>query len=151
MALARRSKRLRVLVLRLPYGKTRTGMIGRFFHEIVADMGNGRFDRLMPQVHPDAEIEMFSLGTYHGREGWRTGLSDWLEAFDAPRLEMNEFIDPGGKQVLCVGTISGKVKGTEVPIERDLYFVVWVEDGMAARGRVYDGEQDALEAMGLSE
>ena len=150
--LGRRSRRLRALVFgALPYSRPRTHLVARFFHEIVAAMGERRYDHFIPAVHPEAEVELWGLGTYHGRDGWQAALSEWLDAFDVPSLEMTEFLDPGGGQVLCVGTVGGAVKGTGVPIENKLYFLVRVEDGMAVRGRLYESKQDALEAVGLRE
>ena len=149
--LFRRSRRLRAFVFELPASRFRMAMVSRGFAQIVADMNSFRFDRLRPQISPDALAHWFDLGSYCGPEGWENGLRDWLDGWDDPALEMREFIDPGNGQVLCAGTLRGRGPASGVMVAQDLCFLIRVEDGMAAGGRFLADKREALAALGLSE
>src|SRR5687767_13680785 len=73
-AIAKRSRRIRAFVFGLPPSRLKVGLVARFFEGTFDDMEHGRFEHFKSFIHPDAPINLFGLGTYHGPDGWQTAL-----------------------------------------------------------------------------
>jgi ketosteroid isomerase-like protein len=84
--------------------------------------------------------------TRFGREGIRELFASYMEAFDALRLEPEEFIDVGDEIVVSLQQrVRGKGSGAEVvaPIAH-----VWtMQDGAALRLRIFGDKAKALKAL----
>ena len=135
---------------RLPYGRLRTYLVANYFHQVVRWQQEANVEKLLPQVHPEAEVRMWDLGIHHGRPGWAAALNEWHAAFQDASIEMHEFVDPGNAMVLCAGLQGGRGAGSGVMVERELAWVVTVAKGMAVGGRMYNTRAEALEGMGVS-
>jgi ketosteroid isomerase-like protein len=85
-----------------------------------------------------------------GRENYLRFLDRYVRAWSHYKVTPRELVD-AGDDVVVVHHETIHARGTEIPIERDL-FVVWtIRDGRAIRTRGYRTKQEALEAAGLSE
>ena len=90
-------------------------------------------------------------GSYHGHDGFRRLLADFLDAFPDFSIEFYEVHDMGGNLTLAAGRARGHGAGSDTPIEQ----VVW-QVARWRRGRIFwwahfDTRAEALEAVGLSE
>jgi ketosteroid isomerase-like protein len=150
MPVASRSQWLRDFLFDgLPEGRLRTHLTARYWRQVAKWMEAGNYNAVVRHVHPDAEVELFSVGTYRGRGGWEEGIREWFASFQDSVLELREFIRPGGAEVVCVGDITGRGAESGIPVEREMAFLIRVENGMAVHGRLYDTKAEALEALGL--
>ena len=108
--------------------------------------------RTMAFCHPEVEWTVPEDGTtYHGREGVRQRLEDWLESFEDYRYEVQRIVDCGGDQVLVVANevARGAVSGADV---RSInYELLTIHSGMIVRIREFYDESNAREAARLSE
>ena len=67
---AARSRAFRRFFWGRPVSRWRTYIVGSFFHVLVRRLGESDFS-FLTTVSEDAELTMFTMGTYRGREGWR--------------------------------------------------------------------------------
>jgi ketosteroid isomerase-like protein len=108
--------------------------------------------RTMAFCHPEVEwTGPEDVTTYHGREGVRRRLEQWLESFEDYRYEVQRIVDCGGDQVLVVANevARGAVSGADVRSTQ--YELLTIRDGMIVRIREFYDEGDALDAAGLQE
>jgi uncharacterized protein len=84
--------------------------------------------------------------TRHGPEGIKQLFDSYMEAFDALRLEPEEFIDAGDQIVVSLHQwIRGKGSGAEV-VGRIVH--VWtMRDGAVSGLRIFGDKERALEAL----
>ena len=103
-------------------------------------------------IAPEVEGEFFfGLGTYRGREGIRDAWEAWREAFPDARLDVEEIIECGGGDVVCVVHARGRALSSGVEIDQPAAGIWTIRDGMAIRGQAYATRAEALEAVGLRE
>jgi hypothetical protein len=69
-------------------------------------MGRGDFG-FISAVRQDAELTMFGIETFRGREAWRQALTSWIDSLDGFHMEMSEFLDFGTGQVLLEVRLTG--------------------------------------------
>jgi uncharacterized protein len=104
-------------------------------------------ERLAPgfQVR-DRETSPDRGETRHGKEGIKQLFDSYMEAFDALRLEPEEFIDAGDQIVVALHQrVRGKGSGAEV-VGRIAH--VWtMREGEALRLRIFGDKERALEAL----
>lgn len=84
--------------------------------------------------------------TRHGKEGIKQLFDSYMEAFDALRLEPEEFIDAGDQIVVSVDQrVRGKGSGAEV-VGRIAH--VWtIREGEVLRLRIFGDKERALEVL----
>jgi ketosteroid isomerase-like protein len=104
-------------------------------------------------IDPDVEFRSHVLeleGAYHGHEGVRAWWDNVVAMFPewSPRMEEAREI---GDSVLVRVRAEGKGTGSGVPLERDIWQVVQVRDGRLRSWAFYRTEQEALEALALSD
>jgi ketosteroid isomerase-like protein len=103
----------------------------------------------------DPEIEIYDhdipdAGEYRGADGFLAWVAHWADAWESFSIEPQEYIDPGGDQVVEVVRLSARGKGSGVPLER-LDAMVWsLRDGKAVRLDYYGSRTEALDAVGVS-
>jgi ketosteroid isomerase-like protein len=87
---------------------------------------------------------------YHGVEGARQFLEEWLEAWDDWELRVEEFRD-AGEQVVAIVRQRGRSKAMDLPVDMTFAQVFTLRDGKQVRMEMYAEPSEALEAAGLSE
>lgn len=106
------------------------------------------------ELDPDAVFVIdpgsFVAGTYRGHDGIRTLLRLTAEAFDEFRYEVDEWVDLG-ESILALGRIRARGAQSGATGTQPGAFVIQVRDGMIVSYRSYLRQEDALEAVGLSE
>jgi ketosteroid isomerase-like protein len=91
------------------------------------------------QTSPDRE-------TRYGREGVKQLFDSYMEAFDALRLEPEEFIDAGDQVVVALRQhVRGKGSGAE--FVGQIAHAWTVRDGAVQRLRIFKDKETALETL----
>jgi ketosteroid isomerase-like protein len=109
---------------------------------------------IIEHTHPDFEARSrfaeVQGTTYRGPEGVRQWVLDVRANFD--RFE-TRFLDVRdlGDQVLALGVLNFRGKGSGVEMEQPLGYVWEIRDGKGTRLDFYGSHAEALEAVGLSD
>jgi len=103
-------------------------------------------ERLAPEFQVRDRESSPDRETHYGKEGIKQLFDSYMEAFDALRLEPEEFIDAGDQIVVSVHQrVRGKGSGAEV-VGRIAH--VWtMRGGAALRLRIFSDKERALEAL----
>jgi ketosteroid isomerase-like protein len=122
----------------------------RLIHEAWARSGSpassGHLDPGIEWVNPPDAVE---TGVRRGLDAFEAAARRVAEGFEDVRLEIDEYLDPGGDRVVAVGTWLGRGRGSGVTMERRMGFVWTVRAGSAVRFEWFPRTSDALEAAGL--
>jgi hypothetical protein len=118
--------------------------------------GDGMLDvmteLLSEAAHPDFLTVMVDqtgrAAEYHGIEGFREGLSDFISPYDSYRLRIDEVIEAGAALVFLVRQI-GVTKHGGVEVESPGATVWWVQEGSIRQTAFYIDQRAALKAAGL--
>ncbi len=110
------------------------------------------FDEL---VTPDFEwfpalTRALDGGGYRGREGVERFLADTRESWEELQVFAEEFRDLGD-QVLLLGRMRGRGRGSGAEVDAPIANVIDFRDGRMWRTRVYFDCAEALKAVGLEE
>ncbi len=90
-------------------------------------------------------------GAFYGPEGIAEHFRRYAGTFEDYRWEVRRLDDLGTDAVLAVTTESGRGKGSGAPVDRSLAVLYTVLDGQIVRITMFQGEKEALAAVGLSE
>jgi ketosteroid isomerase-like protein len=95
-------------------------------------------DLVSSRLHPDGSV-------FHGRDGFRRLLAEWLEDFSEWSFSNEEYIDAGDRVVVKQrqwgrGVVSG------APVEADWWMVYTLAEGRITHLDIYASEAEALEA-----
>jgi ketosteroid isomerase-like protein len=86
---------------------------------------------------------------YEGLDGARQFVSEWGETWDDWQVEVEEYIDAGGDEVVVIVRQSGSAKSTGLRVDMHLGQVWTVRDGRQAWMRMYASPEEALGAAGI--
>jgi ketosteroid isomerase-like protein len=106
-------------------------------------------------IHPDFHGEVppevsAEPDSYDGHEGVRRYFALFSEVIDDLAFEPYEFIEAGDR-VLVVSRLSGRGKGSGIPVEMEAYNVGVVRGDKLAAMSAYGSRDAALEALGESD
>ena len=87
---------------------------------------------------------------YHGAEGARQFLNEWLEAWDDWELELEELHD-AGEQIVAIVRQRGRSKSMGLPVDMTFAQLFTLRDGKQVRMQMYAEPSEALEAAGARE
>ena len=124
--------------------------------EAVEAINRRDIDGALNLSHPDIEWQTLDsfpdAGTYHGPEGVRSFFQTWLDTFKGFRLHLEKCVPAGDQQVLATLRVSGVGAESGVSVESP-EFVQLLEfrDDLLIRSRMFQTENEALEAAGLRE
>jgi ketosteroid isomerase-like protein len=88
-------------------------------------------------------------GAFHGRDGMRRFIADSEQSFDVFAASITEWHD-SGDDVVAIGTLRIKGKGSGIETEVPTAQVMTIRDGLIVRWQDYVEREKALEAAGLS-
>jgi ketosteroid isomerase-like protein len=94
--------------------------------------------------------QMPAAGVYHGHAGVEQFFRDWLGTWTDYEVVTREYIG-AGDSVVVVFRQSGTGRGSGVRVERDFFGVYDLRESRVVRFRMYESQDDALEAAGLQE
>jgi ketosteroid isomerase-like protein len=106
---------------------------------------------LSPDVEWAVNPELPGLrDVYRGRAEVRALIAELDELGESSDIQLPEITDVSGGRVLADTLLTGRGKGSGVPVELRYWQLFWVAEGKIARRQVFMDEA-ALEAAGLSE
>jgi ketosteroid isomerase-like protein len=103
-----------------------------------------------PDVVGISRVLAIEGGSYRGHDGTREWWKDLLDVFPDFRIEVAWVRDAGNMTVSELRN-SAHGEGTAAPLEEFVWQVSEWRGGRVVRWQMYESEQDALEAAGLSE
>ena len=111
----------------------------------------GGLDAIERFWHPDIEwraIEgaLDDVGVIRGRDAMRRYYQDWGETVDDLRTAIDEVVYDSGETLIAVMSVSGHVRGSNVPVRARYTVSYTIRDGLIVRGREYQTPAEALES-----
>ena len=103
-------------------------------------------EHLAPQFQVRDRESSPDRETRYGREGIKELFASYMEAFDALRLEPEEFIDAGDQILVCLHQLA-RGKGSGARVVSRIAHVWTMEGGAAARLRIFADKGSAIEAL----
>jgi ketosteroid isomerase-like protein len=94
--------------------------------------------------------EQVDVRDYHGHDGFRQVMTDWIGSWDDWSIEILGARELGDL-VLATARQRGRGKGSGVPVDAEATFVFTVRDRLIARWQMFSSEEQALKAVGLEE
>ncbi len=88
---------------------------------------------------------------YRGPTEVRAFQEEILELFESGHVEVRGLTELSDDRVFCETILTGRGKGSDLPIELHYWTVFWIAEGKIARRQVWMEKAEALEAAGLSE
>ena len=120
--------------------------------KLIAAFNAGDTETVLSLLHPEVEFNsaLVERKTYRGPMGIRQYGADLASVWDDRHTEDDRFL-AAGENVVHLYRITGRGKGSGVPVAQDIA-VVWIfRDGKPWQGTVYAEQAQALEAVGLSD
>jgi ketosteroid isomerase-like protein len=109
-------------------------------------------DELFNTLDPDVEWAWpLDSRVFRGRDAMVQAATDFLDAVEDWRIEVDEIVDGPDTRVLCAQRILARGKGSGTPFEQRLFTALTVRDGKVWRIRDCTERSDALKAVGLEE
>jgi ketosteroid isomerase-like protein len=104
---------------------------------------------MMALVHPEIVVtqipEQVDTRPYHGPDGLREVMADWVGTWDDYEIEMRGTRQVGHGVVTALRQ-SGRGKGSGVAMDADTWFVWHLKDGKLIRWQMFSTEHQAIEA-----
>jgi ketosteroid isomerase-like protein len=97
----------------------------------------------------DPEVEIYlpptlpNSGTFHGHEGYMTWLGRWLEAWDDFHIEVRGMEAVGERHVVTAIHQSGIGRGSGIPVEMDVAYMLDIRDGKVIALQMYLSRDEA--------
>jgi ketosteroid isomerase-like protein len=114
----------------------------------------GDLDEWLGGFAPEAELHttgrFADQGVYRGRAGLQRYWAEIREDIEAISLSISD-LRTSGDRVFFEVTSRGRGKRSKVPVERPIWFITTLRDGLAVRVETYVDPTEALEAAGLSD
>ena len=109
---------------------------------------------LLELVAADVVITQFpeqvDVRDYHGHEGFRQVMTEWIGSWDDWSIEILGARELGDL-VLATARQRGRGIASGAPIDAEAIFVFTVRKGLIARWRMFSSEEQALKAVGLAD
>jgi ketosteroid isomerase-like protein len=123
--------------------------------EVVAARAAGNRERSLGFLHPEIVVDgsrnVFNPASCVGIDGLRRMASERDDVWEEFRIEAEEFID-AGDQVVVVGRLFGKGRGSGVEVESPTAQVFTVREGRVVRWEFgYADRAEAFKAVGLED
>ncbi len=87
---------------------------------------------------------------WHGREGVREAIGEWLEIWDEYRMERGPVIDAGGERVVSLWRESGRARRSGAPISEEGATVFTITGGQISSVFVSVDREGVLAGLGLA-
>ena len=127
----------------------------RFIEAIERSQVTDDWQPVLAEVDPDVEIDDLdiSLDTehYRGHDKFRKWLGVWNDAWESWRVEDLEILPVGEHRAIALFLMFVKGKGSGIELSRRDALVCSLRAGKIAEAGYYNDQQQALEAVGLSE
>ena len=109
---------------------------------------------MLELVAPDVVVTQFpdqiDVHDYHGHEGLRQVMADWIGTWADWSIELRDAREADGL-VLATAFQRGRGRGSGVPMQSEVAFLFTLRAGAIVRWQMFRSEREALEAVGLEE
>jgi ketosteroid isomerase-like protein len=130
-------------------------VVRRFLEALPRAQASGNWQPVFAEVNPDVEIDDLdiSLDTerYRGQDSVREWIGDWMESWESWSLEDVQVRPVGEDRAIGLFLVRAKGKGSGIELSRRDALVCTLRAGKIEQGTYYNNQQQALEAVGLSE
>jgi ketosteroid isomerase-like protein len=92
--------------------------------------------------------EQIDVRDYHGHEGVRQVMADWIGSWDDWSIEILGAREVGDLVVAKARQL-GRGVGSGAPMDAEAIFVFTVRKGLIARWQMFSSEEQAMKAVGL--
>jgi ketosteroid isomerase-like protein len=107
---------------------------------------------MLELVAPDVVVTQFpdqiDVHDYHGHEGLRQVMADWIGAWADWSIELLDAREADGL-VLATAVQRGRGKRSGVPMQSEVAFLFTLRAGKIARWQMFRSEREALKTVGL--
>ena len=103
------------------------------------------FELIDPEVVSRQFPEQVDVADYHGHDGVREVMEDWIGTWADWKIELLDVREFGDAALLSLHQ-SGRGKSSGVAMEAPVWFVWNVRDGKVTRWLMFSSEREALEA-----
>jgi ketosteroid isomerase-like protein len=110
--------------------------------DVEAALANAHPDLVTTRVHPDGAV-------FHGIDGFRQLLADWLEGFSESSFQSDEKYIEAGDYVIVHQHQQGRGAGSGALVEGDFWLLYGFAEGKVIRLDIYADKHEALEATGM--
>ena len=120
----------------------------------LAGVLGGAWLQVLAELDPAIEIEdtvIPDASDYRGHNGFFRWLERWNESWESWRLEDIELVPVGDDHVVGLWRMVAKGKGSGIELSRRDALICTLRAGKIEKGTYYNDQQQALEAVGLSE
>ena len=130
-------------------------VVRRFIEALPRAQASDDWQPVLAEVNPDVEIDDLdiSLDTelYRGQDRVRKWVGVWNEAWESWRVEDVQVQSVGEDRAIALFVMRVKGKGSGIELSRGDALVCTLRAGKIAEAGYYNDQQQALEAVGLSE
>jgi ketosteroid isomerase-like protein len=98
-----------------------------------------------PEIVVTQFPEQVDVRPYHGHDGVRQMMADWIDTWDDYSIEVLDLREVGERVVASLRQ-RGRGKGSGIEMEADTWFVWSVRGGKVVRWQMFSSEREALEA-----
>ena len=106
---------------------------------------------MLELVAPDVVVTQFpdqiDVRDYHGHEGLRQVMADWIGTWADWSIELLDAREADGL-VLATAFQRGRGKGSGAPMQSEVAFLFTLRAGTIARWQMFRSEREALKAVG---
>ena len=115
----------------------------------------GDGDAVLEMLDPDVEIfasrSLANSGDFRGHEGYEEWVTQWLEAWETFRVEIDDDWVVSGDDLVVSAQQFGRGKGSGVEVQMPITYLFTVRVGKATRFHLYADRALALEAAGITD
>ena len=130
-------------------------VVRRFIEALPRAEASDDWQPVFAEVDPDIEIEDLdiSLDTerYQGHDSVRKWIGVWMESWESWTVEDVDVRPVGEDRAIGLFLVRAKGKGSGIELSRRDALVCTLRAGKIEKGTYYNDQQQALEAVGLSE
>ncbi len=118
--------------------------------EAATAVNAGDIEALVRMMHPDFVVfsspELANPGTFHGEEGFRRWLGDWLDAWETFAIEIERLETLDERFAIAHVRQTGRGKGSGLEIDMNVAQLWEIEDGKIRRFELHPTVEAAHEA-----
>jgi ketosteroid isomerase-like protein len=115
---------------------------------------SGAVEDALRYLHPEVTLDVTMRPdgkVWHGREGFRRAMVEWVGTWIGWEFEIERYIDVGDDRVVVLWRERGRAKSSGAPMSHQGVTVSTVRDGMIVSTVITVDRQGTLAALGLSD
>jgi ketosteroid isomerase-like protein len=121
---------------------------------LMAALQSGEHEQALGYLDPSVEFDARTRPdgkVWHGPEGVRSAMADWMDEWDAYEAEAERYVDAGADKVLLLWRERGRGRASGMPLEQEGATVMTLRDGRVSHMRPFVDRAEALKDAGLAD